>query len=54
MAKQLRIQRTKTGKVDKRTKDGKELLERLAKARAARAKEKKGFFSFLFGKKKKK
>ncbi len=39
------------GGVDKRTKEGKAIAERLAKARAARAKKSK--FTWLFGKKKK-
>lgn len=35
------IQRTKSGKIDKRTKEGKAMLERMAKARAAAAKKRK-------------
>ena len=30
------VQKTKTGKVDKRTKEGKEIAARMAKARAAK------------------
>ncbi|MGN1258324.1 MAG: hypothetical protein ACI4T0_05380 [Candidatus Limisoma sp.] len=30
------VQKTKTGKVDKRTKEGKAIAERMAKARAAK------------------
>ena len=37
----MAIQRTKSGKIDKRTKEGKAMLENLAKARAAAAKKRK-------------
>ena len=37
----MAIQRTKSGKIDKRTKEGKAMLERMAKARAAAAKKRK-------------
>jgi len=45
-----KAKRTATGKVDKRTKEGKVIADRLAKARAAKAKKTK--FTWLFGKKK--
>ena len=53
MAKEVKLRRTKSGKMDKRTKEGKAIAEKLAKARAARKATKKGVFSFLFGSKKK-
>ena len=34
----MALKRTKEGKVDKRTKEGKAVVERMAKARAARGK----------------
>ena len=37
----MAIQRTKSGKIDKRTKEGKAMLENLAKARKAAAKKRK-------------
>lgn len=37
----MAIQRTKSGKIDKRTKEGKAMLENLAKAREAAAKKRK-------------
>ena len=37
----MAIQRTKSGKIDKRTKEGKALCAQLAKARAAAAKKRK-------------
>ncbi len=52
MPKKVKLKKTSSGKVDKRTKEGKVIADRLAKARAARAKKTK--FSWLFGKKKKK
>lgn len=53
MAKRkIKVKKTASGKVDKRTKQGKAIADRLAKARAA--KERKSKFSWLFGKKKKK
>ena len=41
--------RRKDGRVDQRTKEGKKIAARMAKARDARKKSrKKGFFSWLF------
>ena len=37
----MAIKRTQSGKIDKRTKEGKAMLENLAKARAAAAKKRK-------------
>lgn len=37
----MAIQRTKSGKIDKRTKEGKAVCERMAKARAAAAKKRR-------------
>lgn len=37
----MAIQRTKSGKIDKRTKEGKEMLANMAKARRALAKKRK-------------
>lgn len=37
----MAIQRTKSGKIDKRTKEGKAMLANLAKAREAAAKKRK-------------
>lgn len=37
----MAIQRTKSGKIDKRTKEGKAMLENLEKARKAAAKKRK-------------
>ena len=47
------VRRTQSGKIDKRTKEGKEILERMAAARAAKKKKEEGFLSRivkLFGK----
>ncbi len=35
----MALKKTKTGKIDKRTKEGKAVAERMAKARAARGKK---------------
>ena len=43
----MAIQRTKSGKIDKRTKEGKAMLENLAKARKAAAKKRKTEASLL-------
>ena len=43
----MAIQRTKSGKIDKRTKEGKAMLENLAKAREAAAKKRKQEASLL-------
>ncbi len=42
-----KVQKTKSGKVDARTKEGKAIIERLKKAREA--KNKKGFWKKIFG-----
>ena len=44
----MAIQRTKSGKIDKRTKEGKAMLENLAKAREAAAKKRKKDASLLW------
>lgn len=48
--RKLKVKRTASGKIDKRTKKGKEIAERMAKARAARgvAKKEKPKKRFLF------
>ncbi|MBR8730534.1 hypothetical protein IX332_001883 [Porphyromonas levii] len=43
----MAVKRTKDGKIDKRTKEGKEIHERMAKARAAAAKKRKQEKSFM-------
>lgn len=43
----MAIQRTKSGKIDKRTKEGKAMLENLAKARKAAEKKRKKEASLL-------
>lgn len=43
----MAIKRTQSGKIDKRTKEGKAMLENLAKARAAAAKKRKEEASLL-------
>jgi hypothetical protein len=51
MAKRrMRVKRTADGSVDLRTKKGRAIAERMAKARAARGKrKKKGFFVWVLG-----
>ncbi len=45
----MALQRTKSGKVDKRTKEYKNMVNNLKKARKAKAKKKGGFLKKLFG-----
>lgn len=43
----MAVKKTQSGKIDKRTKEGKAMLENLAKARAAAAKKRKKEASLL-------